>query len=377
MKICAVICEYNPFHNGHKYQIEKIKEKYDRVICIMSGNFSQRAEPTIVDKYIRTEQALANGVDMILQLPTPYACASAKFFAMGAINILRNMPINAISFGMENPDINLLYEISKTQTTIEYQELLKKNLESGLSYATASSNTLSSILGDKVLSFLSTPNNILALEYINAIKHYKLEWEIFPIKRENNYNKTELDGEFASASTIRNAIENNIDYSQFVPNSSIIESAVKPNNILFENLALMQLKLGVNDVSKLADAGEGIENKLVKNAMIYPTLLQAQENTKSKRYTFARIKRLTLDNLLNITKEDYVFPDNATAIVLGFKKDFAPFLKEFSQYIITENSQLNKFVPSSFVSIEERAEIIYSALCGQEYKGIIKKLVKA
>ena len=377
MKICAVICEYNPFHNGHKYQIEKIKEKYDKVVCIMSGNFSQRAEPTIVDKYIRTEQALLNGVDMVLQLPTPYACSSAKFFAMGAINILRNMPINAISFGMENPDTNLLFEISKTQNTVEYQELLKKNLENGVSYATASSDTLSTILGDKVSAFLSTPNNMLALEYINAINYYKLDWEVFPVKRENNYNKTDFNGEFASASAIRNAIANKVDYSKHVPNSTIIDNAVKPNNILFENLALMQLKLGINDVSKLADAGEGIENKLVKNAMVSPTLLQAQEKTKSKRYTFARIKRLTLDNLLNITKEDYVFPDNATAILLGFKKDFTPFLKEFSPYIITENSQLNKFIPSSFINIEERAEIIYSALCGQEYKGIIKKLVKA
>ena len=107
IKICAIICEYNPFHNGHKYQIEQVKKAYDKVICIMSGNFTQRAEPAVFDKYARAEIALKNGADMVLQLPTVYSTACAEQFACGAIGILKNFNIDAISFGMENPSFSM------------------------------------------------------------------------------------------------------------------------------------------------------------------------------------------------------------------------------------------------------------------------------
>ena len=257
MKICAVICEYNPFHNGHKYQLDKIKEKFDRIICIMSGNFTQRAEPAITDKYVRAKHAIENGADMVLQLPTPYACASAQFFAMGAINILKNLPINAISFGMENPNVDLLLKIVSAEESEEFRHALKVNLQQGKSYASASTCALTEVLGEEVDSFLSTPNNMLALEYVRAINSYQLNWEIYPVHREDNYNNVNFDGEFASASAIRHAIANNLDYADFVPPSCNLADEIKPDMEMFNQLAITQLRLGKFDASALSNAGEG------------------------------------------------------------------------------------------------------------------------
>lgn len=379
MKICAVICEYNPFHSGHAYHLSKIKEKYDRVICIMSGNFSQRAEPTVFDKYLRAEQALRYGADLVLQLPTVYACASAQFFAKGAINILRNLPINAISFGMENPDVDLLKKIANCANSDAYDDIVKEELAKGNSYVSSSLKALTTFFENDFLSvekFLSTPNNMLALEYVKAINHYNLDWEIFPIERENNFNDTKLEGAFVSATALRQAIYDNTDYSKYVPDFSAYTAVPKADLNLFNSLAFLAIRTSKNKCANLLNAGEGLENRLYKNSLTSSNLYEMQEKTKSKRYTFARIKRLTLDNLLSIKKDDVVFPDNATAVLLGVKKDFLPYLKDFSAYLITENSQLDKFVPQNFVKIEELAEITYSTLSSTQYKGIIKQLLK-
>jgi predicted nucleotidyltransferase len=217
---------------------------------------------------------------------------------------------------------------------------------------------------------------MLALEYVRAIDEYGLNLDIYPIKRENNYNSTRLDGKFCSASAIRNAINESINYSEFVPDFNAINGNAKPDFALFEKIALFQLRMQNENAALLASSGEGLENKLIKNATTAVTLLEAQEKTKSKRYTFARIKRLTLDNLLKIKKDDLVFPDNATAILLAVKNAFLPYLKPFSPFIITENSQLENFIPRNFVEIEERSEKLYSTLCSTNYNGVIKKLVK-
>ncbi len=381
MKICAIICEYNPFHYGHAYQIEKIKEKYDHIICIMSGNFTQRAEPAIVNKYVRAQQAILNGADMVLQLPTPYACSSAQFFAKGAINILRNLPIDAISFGMEEDNIDLLFKISECEKTDNFKDILKTYLDKGNSYISSSVKAITKCLSfdeNNIIDFLSKPNNMLAVEYLKAINGYSLKWEIFPVKRESDYNSNSLDGKFVSASAIRSALENKLSIDRFIPNSELIFSSNKADKNIFEALTLSALRLGNTETaSALLNAREGLERKLLKNALICNSLSDVFDKTKTKRYSYARIKRLALDNLLGIKKEDIIFPDNATAILLAVKQDFVQHLKLFSPYLISENSMLNNFVPQNFVSIEERAEKTYSTICSTSYNGIIKKLVKA
>lgn len=379
MKICAVICEYNPFHHGHAYQFEKIREKFDRIICIMSGNFTQRAEPAIFDKYVRAEQAVLSGADIVIQLPTPYACSAAPVFAKGAINILRNLPIDAISFGMEDDNLDLAISIAECENNPTYKEMLKANLDNGRSYISSSIEAIKKCLENEtenLSDFLSKPNNMLAIEYLKAINEYGLDWEIYPIKRESNYNSNSLDGKFVSASAIRYAFENGIDITQHIPHSKIIQSKPTPDKKLFETLTLYSLKNANGNIHLIADAGEGIENKLVKNALTCTSLQEALDRTKTKRYSFARIKRLSLFNILSVKKDDIAFPENATAILLAIKKDFLPYLKTFSPYLITENSQLDKFVPSNFVKIEENAEKLYTTICNTAYNGIIKKLVK-
>jgi predicted nucleotidyltransferase len=279
---------------------------------------------------------------------------------------------------MENPNVELLNAISKCENDTNYRGLLKEELSKGLSYVTATATVLSKLYKNdfpSIEEFLSTPNNMLALEYAKAMNYYKLNWEYYPIARENDYNSESLDGKFASATAIRLAIANNTNYSAFVPDNSAYTGKKSPNVNLFNSIALFSLRTK-NNMINLSDAGEGLENKLYKNALSSSSLYEAQEKTKSKRYTFARIKRLTLDNLLSIQKDDVIFPDNATSILLGVKKDFIPYLKDFSPYLVTENSQLDKFIPQNFIKIEELAEQLYSTLCSEPYNGIIKKLVK-
>ena len=378
MKICAIICEYNPFHSGHAHQISEIKKKYDRIICIMSGNFTQRAEPAVFDKYFRARQAVLHGADMVLQLPTPYAISSAENFAKGAVNALKNFPISALSMGMENDDKNLLDVIIKTQSTNEYLTVLKKHLKTGVSYATACVKAVCELnKTNGIEEFFSKPNNMLALEYVKAIKQYNLDWEILPIKRQDNFNNENISGEFASASAIRKAISNDElnNISSYVDYTNEINNQPRCDMSLFEEIALYSLKNSSSDkVKVLADAHEGIENKLIKNALLCTNLSDCQNKTKSKRYTHARIRRLVLQNLLEIKKSDVVFPNDLKLQLLAVSKSFSKEIKGFSNYIYaTGKDSLNEEI-SCFTKIEERAEKLYSTLTHTPYNGIAKKL---
>ena len=378
MKICAIICEYNPFHSGHAYQINEIKKKYDRVICIMSGNFTQRAEPAVFDKYFRARQAVEHGADMVLQLPTPYAISSAQDFAKGAINALKNLPIDALSMGMETTDENLVNSIIKTQLSKEYSNVLKSYLKTGISYASACVKAVCELnKTDGIEEFFSKPNNMLALEYMKAIKHYNLKWEILPIRRQDNFNDDKLSGNFASASAVRKAIaeEEYDDILPYVDYAEQIKNQPRCDTKLFEEIALYSLKTSTKDKLKpLADSYEGIENKLIKNALSCITLTECEDKTKSKRYTHARIRRIVLQNLLDIKKTDVVFPNDLKLQLLAVTKEFSKEMKDFSQYLFATGKEAQNEEISYFAKIEERAEKLYSTLTRTPYNGIAKKL---
>lgn len=339
-EVLGIIAEYNPFHNGHLYHIQKTKEqtgaKY--VVCVMSGNFVQRGNTSIVDKWTKTQMALANGVDLVLELPTVYSVASAESFATGAVKLLENLKIvDTISFGTETSDFAALNNIANvlTEEPREYTNLLKDELKTGASYPKAREQALIKCLNDnkRYVNILNNPNNILGIEYLKALKVLKSNITPVAIKREKvYYNDNAIVDEFASATGIRKLIMNN-DFEgliKVVPRScyDIIKKEYEVGNVIFDiqryekEIFYALRKMTIEQIAELPDVNEGLENS-IKNAASYCNNIKDFINiVKTKRYTQTRIQRILIFALLGITKKDV---QNAKKIVpyarvLGFNQ---------------------------------------------------------
>ncbi len=185
MKICGIICEYNPFHNGHLYLLEQAKAQTnaDAIVCIMSGGFVQRGEIAIIDKYTRAKHAILAGADAVIELPTVFATANAELFAKGAVHILSSIPdFSHLCFGAEDENAEKLIKTAKLllDEPIEISQKIKGELTKGVSYAKARANAWSGIIDE---GYISSPNNILALEYVKALLTKNSNADICPIKR--------------------------------------------------------------------------------------------------------------------------------------------------------------------------------------------------
>ena len=281
MNITGIITEYNPFHNGHKFHLEEAKKQTncDGVICIMSGNFVQRGGPAIVDKWQRTEMALNNGVDLIIELPTFYAVSSAEFFAKGAVSILNSLGVvDNIFFGSECGDSKKLLEIAKVLVSedSDFQNLLKRNLSLGLTFAKSREKSLIEYLNDEdINNIVTSSNNILGIEYIKAI--LKLGSSINPVtlRREgSNYNDKEISTSFSSATSIREILKSSSpieNIKNLIPLESYeIFSKLQEENYDFifdeEMFKYIKYKIQTNCINfnNLYEITEGLENKIIK-----------------------------------------------------------------------------------------------------------------
>lgn len=395
MNICAIVCEYNPFHNGHLYQIEKVKNMgIDKVVCVMSGDFVQRAEPAIVNKFDRTRIALSSGADMVAELPTVYACASGELFAYGSLKIISKMKnVTHIAFGVETDDEKVLGAISEIQSfeSKEFKNILKEELSKGCSYALSYSIATSKIAEkqgiDSIMTdiILSQPNNLLAIEYLKAIRRQNLEIKPLFIKRMgSSYNSVTLDSETASATAIRNKL-NFFDFnsvSPFIPTAAfdIIKENIlnhKVNDEIFQSLVINAIRN--ENAENLLDAKEGIEIKLKKSSMLSNNLDTILNNTKTKRYTFSRVKRLALQCLLKIEK-DCVSPSLPVySKILGIKKDFKTFLSSLGSEFIKQNKDYKNLPKelTKLIEIDKRASNIYSLLtCNVSNQFYSNKLIE-
>lgn len=305
MKICAIICELNPLHNGHKYLFDRARaiSGCEKLLLIMSGSFSQRGEMCILDKYTRAEHAILSGADAVIELPSPFAVSPAEIFSKGAIKILSSIPqVDTLAFGCENNDKDSLIKYSKIliDESDRFKIYLRSALDSGQSYISALNYAFANSCGDN--KFLTKPNNILALEYTKSILLSKSKIEILPIKRiGNGYNQVEIAESYSSASGIRNNL-----------NSPLIEKNVPSfvfddlKKVKFDRVRLDLLtRYALLNASKetLADqfgCSEGLENKL--KASVYNNLDEIIESCTSKRYSASRINRILTANLLNLSK---------------------------------------------------------------------------
>ena len=320
-EVLGIIGEYNPFHNGHLYHIAKSKEETGAqyVVCVISGNFVQRGDTSIINKWAKTKMALEGGADLVIELPTIYSISSAENFAEGAIKILNSLKIvDTISFGMEANDVSILNNIANVlyAEPKEYTTMLAHELQKGNSFPKARENALLMYLNDikKYANVLSGSNNILGIEYLKALKRTKSNITPVGIKREKVLYKDQyMVDEFASATAIRRMLITRQfdDVRKSIPKTSykVLGEELKQGHYVldlfkFEKEILYQLrKMTVEEIRKLPDVSEGLENSIKNAADSCNSLNELINIVKSKRFTQTRIMRILLYALLEIDKK--------------------------------------------------------------------------
>lgn len=320
-RVLGIIGEYNPFHNGHLYHIAKSKQETgaEYVVCIISGSFVQRGNTSIVNKWAKAKMALANGADLVIELPTVYSISSAENFAEGAIKILNSLKVvDIISFGMEASDIAILNNIANVLYTEpkEYTTILSHELKKGNSYPKARENALMMYLNDikKYANVLSGSNNILAIEYLKALKRTKSSMMPLGIQRKKVlYNDEYMVDDFASATAIRKMLMTRQfeDIRKAVPKASyrILGEELKQGHYVidlakFEKEILYTLrKMTQEEIADLPDVSEGLDVSIKNAANSCNTLEELINIIKSKRFTQTRIQRILLYALLGINKK--------------------------------------------------------------------------
>ncbi len=343
MKVCGIIAEYNPFHNGHAYHIQKTKEitKCDAIVAVMSGNFVQRGAPALFDKWTRTKMALHGGVDLIIELPTYYATSSAEYFAQGSIGLLDSLGIvDVLSFGGKTTDIDTLKRIANILylEPNNYKDLLQSELKKGYSYPVARVNALKSFTKKEfdskyIADILLDSNNILGIEYLKALMYNNST--ITPniiLRKGEDYNSINIVEGVCSATAIRNMLENYeieklkdvMPQDSFnILNTMMINGKAPMELKNFEKEIFYVLRRNLaQDLFELSDVSEGLENLLKKASNETSEIDKMIELLKSKRYTRTRIQRILIHALLNITKDEVSnYKYNPQYIrVLGFTK---------------------------------------------------------
>ena len=256
----GIICEYNPFHNGHLYHINKIKEMYpdSTIILVMSGNYTERGDISVINKWNKAKVALLNNVDLVIELPFVFATQSADVFSKGAISILKYLKADKLIFGSESNDINKLTNLANTTiNNKEYDLLVKKYLDEGLNYPTSLSKALKDLNKDTV----DSPNDLLGLCYIKEIIKQNANIEPLTIQRTNDYHDTNLNNSISSATSIRLGLKENKDISNFVPDNTLKYI----NNISIDDyFDIIKYRIISSDISNIQTVDEGIDNRIKK-----------------------------------------------------------------------------------------------------------------
>ncbi len=300
MKNVGIICEYNPFHNGHARQLRAVREQGGVCVCLMSGNYVQRGEPAIFDKWTRAKAAALCGADLVLELPVTYALRSAEGFAAGGVEILDRMGcIDGLCFGSETDDINIIMSTAKALDTPEFSQKLKKELKSGVSFPTARQLALEAMGEDG--SVLETPNAILAVEYCKALLRRNSAIQPLLIHREGDYHGG-TDPDAPSASFLRTQT----DWHGYVPEDALACFAGVPRHSVAagQRAWLARLRsMEEAEFERLPFGSEGLWRKVLSACRTEPTLEAIVQAAKSKRYTRTRLMRLLLCAYLGITEE--------------------------------------------------------------------------
>lgn len=393
MGTVGLVTEYNPFHNGHLYHLEQAKliTNSEYSIAVMSGNFLQRGEPALVDKWTRAKMAVDNGVDLVLELPVIYSCQSAEFFSYGAVKLLNSLGVvDSICFGSELGEVSPLVSIANIllDEPYEYKLLLRDELDKGLSYPKSRSIALMNLLQQnnllstyKLEDILNNPNNILSIEYIKALLQLRSSIKPYTIRRiANHYSTKELTGSISSATAIRESIFNSNDLMTVrdtLPNASY-ESLrdflvkFKGFNIIdnFDSILLYKLRIeGTKVLSLLFDIDEGLENRFYKFASSSSSIKEILDLVNTKRYTYTRLQRIMCHLLIGVYREEIEFlhghgPQYIRVLAMNNKgikllneiknKSDLPIITKFADHGKFNNSILDKMI-----DIDKKATDIY------------------
>ncbi len=360
MNVIGIIAEYNPFHLGHLYQINKIKEMYKDsiIIAIVSSSFTQRGDVSILNKWDKTRIALDNGIDLVIELPYFYAGQSSDIFAKGAVTILNYLGIDTLVFGMESDDINNLKLMADIQLNDKnYNNIVKEYLSNGYNYPTALSKAIKDILNLDIY----LPNDLLALSYIKQVKLINNNINVIGIKRTNDYHSKEITSNIVNASLIREQFKNNLDISNYIPSYDTNKLYnVSVND--FYPLLKYQILNNINNLDKFLTVDEGIDNRIkkyIKNSNNWNELVN---NIKTKRYTYNKINRMLMHILFNLTKDESKNIVIDYVRVLGFNSKGRSYLNK-----IKKNKDINivtnyKDGISKLFDLENRVNNIYAII---------------
>ncbi len=413
MKIVGLIAEYNPFHNGHLYHIERAKEitGADSAIVVMSGNYVQRGAPAIMPKHLRAEVALEAGADIIFELPVCYACASAEYFAAGAVSLFEQLNcVDSVCFGSECGDYGLLERIARVAADEpeEYRTLLSEGLKKGMSFPRARQAALTEYLRDDSLDIvLEQPNNILGIEYIKALYQKKSPIHSYTIKRMvSGYHDTELTGTYSSASAIRKLLsyashsvsmeqEGMFDEPSMSEALTRLEDMVPPSCIrtledthrsrypIYANdfslpLKYQLLKETYTSLAEYLDISEDLANRILNHTNDFVTFDQFCDLLKTRDVTYSRLSRSLLHILLGIKKKDLLtFREEGCcqyARILGFRKDakrLLSYIKKHSDVpLITKLTQIDGLTPPGLAMLKQDvfASNLYESVITNKFK---------
>lgn len=363
MKVLGIIAEYNPLHNGHLYHIEQCRQQSgaDYIVVIMSGNFTQRGEAAILDKWTRSRLAVENGVDLVLELPFAYAVNSAEYFARGGVKILDSLGcVTHLGFGAESGTVNQLQEIADfiTDENEEFRQLMRNNLDQGISYAKSREICINQLLGSAYSELIKSPNNILAIEYLKQLKLSKSSIKPIMVNRKGaGYHDTEPADGFASATAIRSCLTHEI-IRDFVPSN--VADAMEEYGMYQDYFQLIQSKVistSADDLRKILSIGEGIENRMKDQIRMSGSVEDFVDRIVSKRYPKTRIHRILCQLLIGLT----YFDDEYYARILAAGPGGTDLLKKIRKEAdIPVITNINK--------IEDLPELIrYDILAGDMY----------
>ena len=363
MEIIGIVAEYNPFHNGHLYQIQKIKEKYPDsiLVAVVSSTFTQRGTVSILNKWTKTKIALDNHIDIVIELPFVYATQSSDIFAKGAVALLNKLKVTRIIFGTERDNLNELSLSTDIQlNNKEYHKLVKLYLSKGLNYPTATNKALEYLTGQVV----TTPNDLLALSYIKEIKsnNYQIKYE--NIKRTSSYHGIEINNNITSASNIRKLYQENKDIDNLIPYSK--EQLYKVDMNKFLPLLKYQIFLNQDNLNKYQTVDEGIEGRIIKYITKSSTYEELINNIKTKRYTYNKISRMLLHILISFTKEEAQNINIDYIRLLGFSPNGKHYLNKIKKELDVPLITGYKKNISKVLDIELRTTKIYTLIIGNE-----------
>lgn len=376
MHVIGIIAEYNPFHKGHLYQINKIKEKYPNclLVVVTSSSFTQRGDISLLNKWDKTKIALDNNVDLVVELPFFYSTQSSDLFAEGAISILNTLKIDTLVFGTERDNISDLELLADIQiNNIEYQDKVKEYLSQGLNYATSTNKALEDLTSIKV----DTPNDLLALSYIKQIKKHNYPIKYINIKRTTSYHGSEVLNNITSASNIRKLYLSDNSIDNLIPFDKKYLYKIDMNK--YYNILKYKILAEDTSISKYQTVDEGIESRIIKSIYISNNYEELIQNIKTKRYTYNKISRMLLHILVGFTKEEANNISIDYIRILGFTRSGQEYLNKIKKELSIPLVIGYKKNISKILDIELKATKIYAlvadmSLIKREYQ--IKPIIK-